>query len=188
MSEEQNNSVDQLAQQLSAISQQLQEISQRFDKVDDCLNELSDVPAKISQIERDLMLFGDRHRYKALQQYLAEENWFEADHETVRVILAITGKKIEELKPRDIEDFPCKDLLVIDQLWCTYSNDRFGFTPQLRTYKAVGGDIGSTIASNNQKLREAWGEELGWRKDKTWLKCKDLDFSLNAPFGCHPSR
>ena len=189
MIEDQNISPQQLANQLSAIGKQLQELTQRFDSVDARLKELSDVPTKINKLEDALMLSGDRFRYKALQQYLAEENWFEADHETVRIILAVTSKEIEELKPQDIQHFPCKDLMVIDQLWRNYSDDRFGFTPQLETYKAVGGNLESTtIAGKNQQLREMWGERLGWRKDNHWLKCNDLDFSLNAPVGCHPSR
>lgn len=187
MIEDQNLPTEQLVKQLSAIGQQLQELTKRFDNVDDRLEELSDVPAKIAQLEDNLMLVGDRYRYQALQKYLAEENWFEADHETVRIILAVTGREIEELKPKDIQNFPCKDLMVIDQLWRSYSSGRFGFSVQLQVYQAVGGSLESTI-EQNQKLIETWGERLGWRKDNRWLKCKDLDFSLNAPVGCHPSR
>ena len=187
MIEEQNFPAEQLAKQLSAIQQQLQELTKRFDHVDDRLEELSDVPAKITKLEDELMLLGDRYRYQALQQYLAEENWFEADNETVRLILAVTSRKIEELTPQDLKHFPCKDLMVLDGLWRSYSGDRFGFTVQLETYQAVGGSMDSTI-ERNQKLIEAWGERLGWRKNNHWLKCNDLDFSLNAPAGCHPSR
>ena len=187
MIDDRNPPVGQLAEQLTAIQQQLQKLAERFDSFDDRLEELSDVPAKIDQLEDDLMLLGDRYRYKALQQYLAEENWFEADNETVRLILAVTSKEIEELTPRDIQHFPCNDLMVIDQLWRKYSGDRFGFSVQLQTYHAIGGSRDSTI-EQNQKLIETWGERLGWRKDNRWLKCNDLDFSLNAPVGCHPSR
>lgn len=188
MIEEQNLPPEQLAQQLSLIQQQLQNLSKRFDHVDNRLQELSELPAKITKLEDDLMLLGDRYRYRELQQYLAEENWFEADHETVRIIVAVTNREIEELKPQDIQHFPCKDLIVMDQLWRNYSDDRFGFSAQLETYQAVGGDFDSTIGTKNQKLRELWGERLGWWKDNHWLKCSDLDFSLNAPVGCHPSR
>ncbi|ELS05217.1 GUN4-like protein [Xenococcus sp. PCC 7305] len=178
---------EQLANALASIQQQLQELTNRFDNVDDRLEELSDVPAKITRLENDLMLLGDRYRYKALQKYLAEENWFEADHETVRLILAVTNREIEELTPKDIQHFPCNDLMVIDQLWRQYSGDRFGFSVQLQTYQDLGGTVESTIEQDN-KLIETWGERLGWRKENRWLKCKDLDFSLNAPAGCHPSR
>ncbi len=187
MIDDRNLATEQLAQQLNAIQQKLQELTQRFDSFDSSLAELSDVPSKIAELEQDLMLLGDRYRYKALQQYLADQNWFEADKETVRLILAVTSKEIEELTPGDIQHFPCKDLMVIDRMWRKYSDDRFGFSIQLQTYQAVGGSMDSTI-EQNQQLIKAWGERLGWYKDKRWLKCSDLDFSLNAPVGCHPSR
>ena len=187
MIEDQNLPTAQLAKKLSSIQQQLQELTKRFDNVDDRLEELSHVPGKISKLEDDLMLLSDRYRYQGLQQYLAEENWFEADNETLKLILAVTSREIEDLTPEDIKIFPCKDLMVIDQLWRSYSGGRFGFSVQLETYHEVGGSMYSTI-ERNQKLIEAWGERLGWRKENRWLKCNDLDFSLNAPAGCHPSR
>ena len=80
------------------------------------------------------MLLGDRYRYQDLQKYLAAENWFEADWETIRLILAVTSKEIEDLTPEDIQHFPCNDLMVIDRLWMKYSSGRFGFSPQLKIY------------------------------------------------------
>ena len=167
MIDDPNLAPEQLAQQLTAIQQKLQELSQRFDSFDNSLGKLSDVPAKIAQLEEDLMLLGDRYRYKALEKYLAEQNWFEADKETVALILAVTNREIEELTPEDIKHFPCKDLIVIDRMWRKYSDNRFGFSVQLQTYQAVGGSINSTI-EQNQKLIETWGERLGWRKDNRW--------------------
>ena len=187
MSDNQEQIVEQLTAQLSAIQQQLSQLSSRFDNLEDNLGELSSLPAKITQLEDDLMLLGDRYRYQNLQQYLAESNWFEADKETIRLILSVTAKEIEELTPEDIRHFPCNDLMVIDRLWMKYSDSRFGFSPQLQTYQEVGGSLDTTI-EQNQQIIETWGEKLGWRKDKRWLPCNELDFSLNAPLGCHPSR
>lgn len=178
---------DQLIQQLSAIQQQLSQLTNRFDNLENNLGEVSRLPAKISQLEDDLMLLGDRYRYQDLQKYLAEENWFEADKETIRLILAVTSKEIEELTPEDIQHFPCNDLMVIDRLWTKYSDGRFGFSPQLKAYQELGGTFDTTV-EQNQQLIETWGEGLGWRKNNRWLPCKELDFSLNAPIGCHPSR
>jgi GUN4-like len=118
---------------------------------------------------------------------LIAENWFEADKETINLILDVTSKEIEALTPEDIQHFPCKDLMTIDRLWLKYSHNRFGFTPQLKIYQQVGGNLRTTI-EQNQQIVEEWGEILGWRKDNRWLPCKELDFSLNAPEGCHPSR
>ena len=187
MSENLEPIVKQLAEQLSTIQQQLTRLSDRFDNLENNLGEVSSLPNKISQLEDDLMLLGDRYRYQNLQQYLAEKNWFEADKETIRVILAVTAKDIEELTPEDIQNFPCNDLMVIDRLWTKYSDGRFGFSPQLQTYQEQGGNFDTTV-EQNQQLIEAWGEQLGWRKNNRWLPCTELDFSLDAPYGCHPSR
>ena len=187
MSENLEPIVKQLAEQLSTIQEQLTKLSDRFDNLENNLGEVSSLPKKISQLEDDLMLLGDRYRYQDLQQYLADENWFEADKETIRLILAVTAKEIEELTPEDIQSFPCNDLLVIDRLWTKYSDGRFGFSPQLQAYQEQGGSFDTTV-EQNQRLIEAWGEQLGWRQDNRWLPCKELDFSLNAPYGCHPSR
>ena len=187
MSDNNDRVVEQLTTQLSLIQQQVSQLISRFDNLENNLAEVSSIPAKISQLEDDLMLLGDRYRYQNLQQYLADENWFEADKETIRLILAVTAKEIEELTPEDIQHFPCNDLMVIDRLWMKYSDGRFGFSPQLKIYQEKGGDFNTTIEQNRQII-EAWGKDLGWRKDNRWLPCSELDFSLNAPLGCHPSR
>ena len=186
MSENQE-AISQLAAQLSAIQQQLKQLTQRFDRLEQSQEQTSDLSIQISRLEDDLMLIGDRYRFQNLQKYLADQNWFEADKETIRVILAITAREIEELTPEDIQNFPCKDLMVIDRLWMKYSEDRFGFTPQMKSYLEQGGNFDTTV-EQNQQLIEAWGEKMGWRKDNRWLPCNELDFSLNAPLGCHPSR
>ena len=187
MSQERDRVVEELTSKLSVVQAQLNQLTSRIEDLENNTKEASQLPAKISRLEDDLMLLGDRYRYQNLQQYLANKNWFEADWETIRLILAITSKEIEELTPEDIQHFPCNDLMVIDRLWLKYSNGRFGFSPQLESYQAAGGTFDTTV-EQNQELIETWGEGLGWRKDNRWLPCKELDFSLNAPVGCHPSR
>ena len=187
MSDNKERTVEQITTQLSAIQEQLSQLTSRFDNLENSLGEISNLSAKVSQLEDDLLLLGDRYRYRNLQNYLATENWFEADKETIRLILAVTAKEIEELTPEDIRHFPCNALTVIDRLWLKYSDGRFGFSPQLKIYQEKGGTLNTTIEQNRQ-LVEAWGEQLGWRQDNRWLPCSELDFSLNAPLGCHPSR
>ena len=187
MSNNQEQIVEQLTAQLSAIQKQISQLTSRFDNLENKLEQVSNLPTKITQLEDDLMLLGDRYRYRNLQQYLAASNWFEADKETIGLILSVTAKDIEELTPEDIRHFPCNDLMVIDRLWMKYSDGFFGFSPQLKTYQEVGGSLDTTV-EQNQQLIETWGEKLGWRRDKRWLPCNELDFSLNAPLGCHPSR
>ncbi|MDJ0536596.1 MAG: GUN4 domain-containing protein [Xenococcaceae cyanobacterium MO_207.B15] len=179
--------ISQLSQQLSAIQDQLNQFAKRFDIIENQLDDLLPLSHKISQLEDKFLLVADGYRYQNLQQYLADANWFEADKETIRLILDVMGKEIEELTPEDIQHFPCKDLMAIDGLWLKYSENRFGFSPQLEVYQKVGGNFQTTI-EQNQQIVETWGERLGWRKQGRWLPCQELDFSLNARKGCHPSR
>ncbi|MDJ0744541.1 MAG: GUN4 domain-containing protein [Xenococcaceae cyanobacterium MO_167.B27] len=179
--------ISQLSQQLSAIQDQLNQFAKRFDIIENQLDDLLPLSHKISQLEDKFLLVADGYRYQNLQQYLADANWFEADKETIRLILDVMGKEIEELTPEDIQHFPCKDLMAIDGLWLKYSENRFGFSPQLEVYQKVGGNFQTTI-EQNQQIVETWGERLGWRKEGRWLPCQELDFSLNARKGCHPSR
>ena len=84
--------------------------------------------------------------------------------ETVRLILASAGQaEIENLRPSEIEHIDCSELQVIERLWLTYSDDRFGFNLQVKTYQDMGGNEQTTIEQNTQ-LIENWGDRLGWRQ------------------------
>lgn len=185
-----------LSQQLSAIHQALSQITGEIKTLNEEVSRLADLPQKVTQLERRLMVVGDLYRYETLHQQLSTQQWFAADKETVRLIAAIANvSDLEELSPRDIRSFPCGELQVIDQLWTTYSEGRFGFSTQIQIYQALGGTLETTI-NEDQRLIERWGAELGWRSGISqqnpagdrWRKCSELDFSLSAPKGCHPSR
>lgn len=173
--------------ELSDIQTQLAQLSAQLSEIKPHLEQLSTLSEKVAQIEDSLLLVSDVYRYKKLQQYLASGNWFEADKETIQVILDIAGKPMEELTPEDIRDFPCNAIATIDQLWLKYSQQRFGFSVQLESYQSLGGSLQTTL-EQDRKLVEHWGERLGWRAGDRWKKCDELDYSLNAPIGCHPSR
>jgi len=186
----------QILRQLSTIQQALSQITSEVATLRQQVSHLENLPQQLSQLERRLMVVGDLYRYKTLHEQLSNQQWFEADKETVRLIAAIASvSDLEELSPRNIRGFPCGELQVIDQLWMTYSEGRFGFSVQVQIYQALGGTLETTIGED-QKLVERWGAELGWRSGVSqqnpegdrWRKCDELDFSLNAPKGCHPSR
>jgi hypothetical protein len=81
------------------------------------------------------------------------------------------------LKVVDINNFPSKNLRIINQLWLHYSNGKFGFSVQKEIYQSL------------EKTKDIWenfGDHVGWRKDGKWLRYYDLDFDINAPNGHLP--
>ncbi|KAF3886015.1 MULTISPECIES: GUN4 domain-containing protein [Nostocales] len=163
---------------LTAIELQLKQFNQ-------LLSNLSD---RIAKSEDNFLLIADIHKYKKLQELLIVGDLREADWETIRVIQAITKEpELGDITPDDMRQFPCDELRVIDNLWTKYSEGRFGFSVQIKIYQSVGGSLESTI-NQDSKAIERFGERVGWREDNRWKKCDDLDYTLAAPIGCHPSR
>lgn len=178
----------QLINQLAEIQTQLGKVSDRLSKIEAQLGQQSALNERIARLEGSQLLMTDTHRYKQLQAYLEAGEWFEADKETIKLIQDVAEQPdLEELRPDDIKKFPCNALTVMNQLWLNSSEGRFGFSVQAQIYRELGGDVNSTVAKD-QALIEKWGERLGWRANNEWLKCSDLDYSLHAPIGCHPSR
>lgn len=152
------------------------------------LNQSLSLEERVKSIEATLLLVADVYRFQRLSELLEAGNWREADSETIRVIVEISGQtELEAITPNDVRQFPCNQLRVIDKLWTTYSQERFGFSAQVQQYQSVGGSLETTIAQDYAVI-ERFGEQVGWRVNGQWQKCDDLDYSLNAPKGCHPSR
>ena len=115
--------------------------------------------------------------YINLRNLLAAKKWQEADAETAIVMLKVAGREKEGwLNTESIDNFPCEDLRTIDQLWVKYSNGRFGFSVQKRIYQSLG-----RTSKYDQKVWEAFGDRVGWRKKNSWLYYNDLTFSEKAP-------
>lgn len=163
---------------LAAIEAQLQQFNQL----------VSNLTERVARSEENFILVADGYKYKKLRDLLAVGDFREADWETIRVIQAITGQpNVESITPDDMRRFPCDELRVIDSLWTNYSKGRFGFSVQMQIYQAAGGSLETTIAQDSTVI-EKFGEKVGWRVDHKWIKCDDLDYTLAAPIGCHPSR
>ncbi|MTJ12088.1 protein kinase [Anabaena sp. UHCC 0187] len=121
--------------------------------------------------------------YTKLQNYLKAGNWKEADAETVRVMLAVVKREQEGwLDVASIDNFPCKDLRTIDQLWVKYSDGCFGFSVQKKIYQGLGG-----TRKYDKKIWETFGDKVGWRKGSNWLYYKDITFDKKAPEGHLPA-
>jgi hypothetical protein len=169
-----------LQSQLALLNRQLSQLQPHLEQV-------SKLSEKVSQLEERILLVSDVYRYEKLQAYLVAGNWFEADKETINVILDVAGKAIEDLTPEDIRNFPCNAIATIDRLWLQYSQKRFGFSVQLELYQNLGGTLEKTLEQDRTAI-ETLGETVGWRENNRWKKCDELDYSPAAPVGCHPSR
>ena len=177
MSTHQEEDYVQLRDRLTELEAKFQHFSQLFT-----------LPERVTKIEDTLLLVADVYRFRRLQELLAAGDWRQADRETIQVILSVTkAPDLESISPNDVRQFPCNELYVIDRLWTNYSQGRFGFSVQAQLYQSVGGSLETTIAQDYSVI-ERFGDRVGWRVNGNWQKCDDLDYTLNAPMGCHPSR
>ncbi|WP_371718568.1 GUN4 domain-containing protein, partial [Anabaena sp. UHCC 0204] len=120
--------------------------------------------------------------YTRLRDLLAAGKWKEADEETRRVMLAVAKREREGwLDTKSIDNFPCEDLLTIDQLWVKYSDGKFGFSVQTKIYQSLGG-----TTNYNGQIWAAFGDKVGWRKGGSWLRYSYITFDKRSPEGHLP--
>ncbi len=115
-------------------------------------------------------------RYRTLLNYLSSGRWKEADQETANVMLQVANR-VEQgwLEVEDIDNFPCEDLRIIDQLWVKYSNGRFGFSVQKKIYID---ELGGT-RKYNQRIWNQFCDRIGWKKAENYgTNYSDLTFKL----------
>lgn len=142
----------------------------------------------VSQHQSNELLSSIGVNYAELRNWLAAEQWEEANKETERLIIKAAGKEeIGFLEKKDIENFPCEDFHFIDQLWQKYSNERFGFSVQKRIWKSGSYDW------------RGWCQTLGWMRGPghrsnrgyyypSFSGYNNLTFNLDeAPLGHLPS-
>ncbi|MBK1989486.1 GUN4 domain-containing protein [Sphaerospermopsis aphanizomenoides BCCUSP55] len=127
-------------------------------------------------------------KYFKLREFLEEKKWREADEETLNVMLKVANREKQGyLTVEDIDNFPCHDLHIIDQLWVKYSEERFGFSVQKKIYQELGG-----TREYNEKIWQDFGDRVGWRKDGRWLMYDELTFTTeegeNAQRGHLPAK
>ena len=118
--------------------------------------------------------------YTKLRDLLVAGQWKEADMETTNKMLEATGKQQEGwLSPEDIENFSCPDLRAMDRLWVKYSDGRFGFSVQKRTYQNLGG-----TKEYKEKVILDFYEAIGWKQRGEkggFLSYSQGTFNTNAP-------
>ncbi|MCT7948661.1 serine/threonine-protein kinase [Ancylothrix sp. C2] len=114
--------------------------------------------------------------YSKLRDLLAAGNWQEADRETGNLMLLICGREKEgKLNIDDLQNFPQRDLLTLDNLWREYSLGRFGFSIQGKLWQKINGKY------------EDFCNLIGWRKKFATLPYNQLIFNITAPQGHLPT-
>lgn len=125
--------------------------------------------------------------YIHLRDLLAKEDWVEADAETARLIVTISGKNktdYESLRIEDIEQFPCTDLCTIDSLWQYYSDHKFGFSIQNRKWKEIchqGRTKANFFAFDELVTDLGW-----WVPSEGWLTFDPIEGLEEVPQGYFP--
>ncbi len=158
---------DELGQILDGLVEQ--KLKQRYQTVEDVLARLQSGSYSI-----DVPLVSAKGLdYTKLRDLLAAGKWKEADQETERCMLTVA-------KTEDIDNFPCEDLRIIDQLWVKYSNGKFGFSVQKQIYQSLGG-----TRQYNSKVWKAFGDQVGWRRGGKWLYYSELTFSVSTHYMGH---
>ncbi len=117
--------------------------------------------------------------YIKLEEYLAAQDYRQADAETRKLMYQFSGLGDGYLGKSSIEQIPCKDIRKIDRLWMKYSGDKFGFSTQKRIWEEEGNSI---------YFIDKFGKRVGWYKNGNWLTTADLEYSLKASPGHLPSR
>ncbi|WP_245894155.1 GUN4 domain-containing protein [Chamaesiphon polymorphus] len=113
-------------------------------------------------------------------------NWKDADLETKRLLLEISGREREGwLLAEDAKSISPQALAAIDRLWVKYSNGRFGFSVQRDIWRQLGckssDNMQQTISENK------FGEFVRWRVGSRWLsEWDDFNCDLQAPPGSLP--
>lgn len=112
--------------------------------------------------------------YQTLVNYLASGSWRDADQETDKLMLKAVGPEAEKrgyLELKEIRNFPCPDLQLLDRLWVKFSGGKFGFSVQKQIYVECGNPLNGGFYENAWNV---FADRVGWRKDGSYLNYDDL--------------
>ncbi|NES65994.1 MAG: hypothetical protein F6K24_12400 [Okeania sp. SIO2D1] len=162
-----------------AISQQLQ--TEPYTSTDSKENDTSvqgqdetvdSTPNSIRQLPKEL----SQEDYIYLKNLLASGRWRQANETTRKIVLkAVKGEKEGFLTDKQIQNFPCQVLEIIDRLWVNYSGGHFGFSVQKRIFNEC------------QKEPQIFGDRVGWRVQKLWISASQVVYTpANTPEGHLP--
>ena len=88
------------------------------------------------------------------------------------MIRAVGKKSGQWFTTDELLNFPCTDLRTIDGLWVKYSQGKFGFSVQKKIYVECEAKLDGKYPGD--KIWHEFCERVGWRKDGSYLRYKDL--------------
>jgi len=139
--------------------------------------------------------------YARMEAYMAIGNWRYADLQHIRLLEQIGGPGSSgndgypPLRTDVIDRLPCNDLLRIDNLWQTYSENHFGYSAQNRAIRNLGISpqiLRQQTDQGNWITYDDLAYNLGWKRSRerisdAYYSFHELNFSLNAPQGHLPA-
>ncbi len=148
---------------------------------------LDELSARVQEQAESLELSSDVALYAPLRDLLRAGRFGEADQETARVLFDCINSTLEDVTPEAIETFPITPLRIIDRLWCSHSDNRFGFSVQLKIYRELGGSLETLIAQDVDRYL-AFCDRIGWRQDGRFMDPEDQDLPAASILGSLPRR
>ncbi|MGC1245215.1 MAG: GUN4 domain-containing protein [Spirulinaceae cyanobacterium] len=104
--------------------------------------------------------------YARLENLLASGRWREANEATRTIILKVAKREEEGyLTDKQIQNFPCQVLQVIDRLWIDYSHGHFGFSVQKRIFDEC------------KKEPQVFGDRVGWYTQNGWISASQVSYT-----------
>jgi hypothetical protein len=138
--------------------------------------------------------------YRGLEKLLKDKEWFKADELTRNLMLEVAIRRDREwlglaidlaskvldigtqkwLEKTSIQNFPCEDLMTIDQLWVYYSGGKYGFSVQKKLWIKCGGKIGQY----DWEAFKKFAAEIGWYNPQknNWNDIENIQNTLPSRF------
>ncbi|MEB3278847.1 MAG: GUN4 domain-containing protein [Lyngbya sp.] len=130
--------------------------------------------------------------YERLSKMLAARAFQKADRQTYRMMLMVLRKYPDQLSKSvyltedDIANFPCEDLLKLDELWHQSTRGKFSFRTQQQIWMNLQQSQVST-SLNFSELFDNFAEKVNWKVDQSWKSYEELSFDFQANPGHLPA-
>ncbi|WP_292793597.1 GUN4 domain-containing protein [Nostoc sp. NMS7] len=107
---------------------------------------------------------------EALENYLNQKQWKEADEETAWIFYQVMVKENYRDWRDLLRNFPCETLKEINQLWLENSNNKFGISIQKSNiHHSLGG-----TSMYTETILEKLCERVGWKNERGWMTYSEV--------------